>query len=112
MSDTTITVESLLKALPYTERGRNPVFDSIRNPLTYMGMPILEVDPDIRPVLSIREDVPCTPAVRREVNAWLLEMFGTRDYSPFARGRALVLSGYGLMIRKDDAAAVLLTNYT
>lgn len=70
------------------------------------GINIIEVEPDIRPVLRIRDEVPCTPEVRREVNAWLLEMFGTQDHSPFARGQALMLAGRYAMLRKEDAVLI------
>jgi len=30
------------------------------------------------PAYCIPDDVPCTPAVRNEINAWALKQFGTR----------------------------------
>lgn len=112
MSESTLTLESLLKALPYTERERNPLLDSVVNPLTFRGMPIFEIEPDIRPVLRVRDEVPCTDTVRHEVNEYLLKTFGTRDHSALRCGQALFMSGFGLAIRKDDCAAMLLSTIT
>jgi hypothetical protein len=101
----TRVMRDVMDSLPHHYREPDPF--GLRTPMTFAGLKIHEIPPDIRPVLRIRDEVPCRQDVRREVNAWLLETFGTRDHTPFARGTALLWNG-GVALRKEDV--VLLTN--
>lgn len=108
-SDLTLAkLRETIKSMPvYDERDIFPFGKPFS--LGPFNMRVFEIDADIRPVLRIRDEVPCTDEVRREVNEWLLEMFGTRDHSLFARGRAILWNG-NMALRKEDM--VLLTNLT
>jgi hypothetical protein len=80
----------------------NPLFGPQFNSL--FGMKIIEVRDDIRPVLRVRNEIPMTDESRRDMNAWLLETFGTRDHSLVARGSVLMMAGGVALMRKEDAA--------
>jgi hypothetical protein len=104
-----VTLEKITRAiasLPRAPRHPGPdALDSLFAPFgSFGGVRIIEVPSDIRPVLQVRDDVPCTDETRREVNAWLLDKFGTRDHSPFARGTALMFGAHTALLRKEDAA--------
>lgn len=74
-------------------------------PRTLFGMDIIEHEERYEPVLRIRDDVPCTDKVRREVNDYLLKTFGTRDISVIPKGIAYRMFDK-LVIRRDDLLAI------
>ena len=54
-----------------------------------LGMPIISSPfvPAEQPKLKLRHDVPVTDAFRAEMDAWLLEMFGTERVAYVLQGK-------------------------
>lgn len=53
----------------------NPYLFGFSGPNTLFGMRVVEMPR--RPKMQLSEDCPVTPEFRKEMNAWLLDFFGT-----------------------------------
>jgi hypothetical protein len=69
------------------------------------GMKIYEQPVKIVPILKVSDSVEMTDCAREEMNAWLLEMFGTREVSAIPKGMALVF-GDKLVMRPETCAII------
>ena len=106
MSNDTLTYTKLRDAMKELERltPANTISDPFR--LDYLGMKIIEA-PE-HPVLKLRDDFEwCSEEFRSEMNAWLLDRFGTRSIVP--KGTAYVFSNMAIMNPRD---VVCLRNWT
>lgn len=72
-----------------------------------LGMQVHVVEPRLVPVLSVSESVTMTDEFRQEVNAWLLDMFGSKEICAIPKGQAIVF-GYNVIMRPETA--VLISN--
>jgi hypothetical protein len=70
-------------------------------PSTLFGLNIIEVPTTLVPKIKLSDDCPCSDAFRAEFNAWLLEMFGTRDVSFIKPGMAYMFGG-NVMMRHES----------
>lgn len=73
------------------------------NPFSNMlsGIPVIEVEPDIRPVIEFRGFKHCSEEFKAKQQQWLIDMFGTKDYTTVEKG-VVFNTSYGMIIRKDD----------
>lgn len=81
---------------PYRLAGR---------PRSLCGLGIVEAPSRYEPVLKLRQDAPVTDGFRAEFDAWLVEMFGTRDVSPIPAGTAYLFNNT-LLMRREDVARI------
>jgi len=70
-----------------------------------LGMDIIEAPVKIVPKLKLRDDCPVTDEFREEFNAWLLDMFGTRDDSIIPFGMCYAF-GNTLVMRPEQMAII------
>ncbi len=71
------------------------------------GMRVVEIPR--RPKMQLSEDCPVTPEFRKEMNAWLLDFFGT--VSPLGDGNSVyIINGDTLVV--DQLHAALLRNFS
>lgn len=91
-------LESLEKCKQYTRPSDFNLWGERR---TLLGMDIIEAHEKIVPVIKLRDGVQVTDKFRNEFNAWLLDMFGTRDESLCKLGTAYVF-GSNVVMRRDD----------
>ena len=69
----------------------------------FMGFNIVEHTPRILPKIKLSDGVPCTDDFRDEFNAWLLDMFGTIEYSLIHPGMAYMF-GHNVVMRPEMCA--------
>ena len=78
------------------------------NTNTLLGLNIIE-SPHVQPVpvLQLRPQfVWCSDEFRAEMNAWLLEMFGTKEVMYVFDGRALGLNSSGIFMNPKHIAMI------
>lgn len=77
------------------------------NPLSLYGIDVLVEQPKLVQKLILKDDLPITDKFRAEMNAWLLDMFGTKDVSVIPKGTVYMFNNT-MIIRPE--MAVMLTN--
>lgn len=75
-------------------------------PQTLYGMKVIII-PD-KPKMQLSEGCPVTNAFRKEINAWMLEFFGTTNIIP--DGQMLVFNGLGTVGVNPRTKMALTTN--
>jgi len=71
--------------------------------LSMLGLSIVSVEERYEPVIKLSEKVPVGDTFRREMNDWLVEMFGMRDVTTIPKGSAIILGGSRILMRSRDA---------
>ena len=77
------------------------------NPLSLYGIDVVVEQPRLVQKLILKDDLPITDKFRAEMNAWLLDMFGTKDVSVIPNGTVYMFNN--TMIMRPEMA-VMLTN--
>lgn len=73
------------------------------NPFEFGGLKINTVEPKIVPKMTLSKNVNVSDEFRADIDAWLLELFGTRDLTPIERGKFIVSDAFGFVaVRSDD----------
>lgn len=89
-------IDYLTKSMP-----RKPNFGF--NPFEFGGLKINAVEPKIVPKMALSKNVNVSDEFRADMDAWLLEIFGTRDLTPIERGKFIVSDAFGFIaVRSDD----------
>lgn len=101
-----LTIKDLEEAMTRLEFaklsvGVKPFFMASEKALM-AGLKIIEAPAKYEPVLKLRDDAPVSDAFREEMNAYLLDLFGTRDVSLVRPGQAY-LFGENIVMRPETA---------
>jgi hypothetical protein len=98
MEQKSLTVDSILEAVEkcraYRMPDRNDLFGG---PSRLFGMDILEAPVRVVPKIQLSDECPVSDGFRAEFDAWLVQMFGTRDVSPVQPGMAYMFGNKILM---------------
>lgn len=106
MKQQSMNLESIIESVQKCNNFRpfGP-FTPFERPSRLFGMDIVESPVHTVPKLKLRADTPVSDKFRAEFDAWLLEMFGTRDDSPIPFGTAYVF-GNTIIMRRDAVMAL------
>jgi len=81
------------------------LYPDLMNRRPLFGLDIIEAPVRRVPVLELRAEIPVTDEFREEMNAWLVEMFGTREFCPVPPGMMLMF-GNSVVMRPESVVAI------
>ena len=102
MEQKNLTMDSILEAVE-KYRGIVPPdpFDLLMPRRRLFGMDIIEAPVRVVPKIKLSDGCPVSDEFRDEFNAWLVQMFGTRDVSQVQPGMAY-LFGNKILMRPES----------
>jgi len=79
--------------------------NSDMKPFTIFGVDVIPIPVRMVPKIQLGEAAPVSDKFREEFNAWLLEMFGTKDVSMFKPG-TIYRFGNKIVMRPEDVVKI------
>lgn len=75
--------------------------------MRYAGLDVIEAPARIEPILSLSKDTPVTDSFRKEMDSWLLDMFGVKDLCSIPKGMCYM---FGNVVVMRPESLVLINN--
>lgn len=101
MEQKSLTIESIVEAV---EKCRSLIppdpFAPLGRPSRLFGMDIIEAPVRLVPKIKLGDAAPVSDKFRAEFNAWLVQVFGTRDVSP-VQPRMAYMFGNKILMRPE-----------